>query len=697
MKIQVSMKKWFIFIFTFILLTCSVPGIGYGQTLTASTPQPLTEATLHESVVTLTLNGGSYEWSDIQIGNAVQVSGVPGVTVGTFGPAWFGVDRVSNTKITVELGFSGNIDADATLTFTVGAAAIANYNGPALTAQVPVSAISESIVASTPSPLTEATLHESVVTLTLSQGVTFERSVFAIRGAVSVSGIKGVTIPWHQPDRSSDTKITVELGFSGNIDADATLTFTVGAAAIANYNGPALTAQVPVSAISESIVASTPSPLTEATLHESVVTLTLSEGTTFERSIFAIRGAVSVSGIKGVTIPWHQPDRSSDTKITVELGFSGNIDADATLTFTVGAKAIANYNGPALTANVFVTASNERVEAPTTQNQEEPVSAPATPTEIQWPWLWMVVPTDPTAGSGISTDIDSLADASGGSITETHVAQNGVNEGDAVGELQWTRSGMPWSKEHHQCRKYNIKRGPTLPGFFSIDVCIDPTVCWANNINSVVGDLGMGAGLNTKGHTAYALINLMSPRDQDATMWVQSGDAIAAWINGRVVYRENAKVQECRKLDISLACDPTVCVPDPTLQESAEREAPIPLKTGNNLLLMKIRQHGEYWDMKVRVYGDFTPAIPTSEMSANVPPTRTQETPTTTTTLSISPSLGQSPAIGEQLTLALNITGGENVAGYQAAVQFDTTALRYISGTNGDYLRYGCVFCATGC
>ena len=37
----------------------------------------------------------------------------------------FGVERVSDTEITVELEFDGNIDTDATLTFTVGADAIA--------------------------------------------------------------------------------------------------------------------------------------------------------------------------------------------------------------------------------------------------------------------------------------------------------------------------------------------------------------------------------------------------------------------------------------------------------------------------------------------------------------------------------------------------------------------------------------------
>ena len=72
----------------------------------------------------------------------------------------------------------------------------------------------------------------------------------------------------------------------------------------------------------------------------------------------------------------------------------------------------------------------------------------------------------------------------------------------------------------------------------------------------------------------------------------------------------------------------------------------------------------------------------------------TPETPATTTnaTVSVSPSPVPSPAVGEQLTLSLNITGGENVAGYQATVAFDTSALRHVSSANGDYLPAGAFF-----
>ena len=57
--------------------------------------------------------------------------------------------------------------------------------------------------------------------------------------------------------------------------------------------------------------------------------------------------------------------------------------------------------------------------------------------------------------------------------------------------------------------------------------------------------------------------------------------------------------------------------------------------------------------------------------------------------MGITPSPVPSPAIGESLTLSLNIADGENIAGYQATVTFDTSALRYVSSANGDYLPAG--------
>ena len=226
------------------------------------------------------------------------------------------------------------------------------------------------IVASTETPLTEATLDRSVVTLTLT-GRHFNSSRSTLRRTISTSGIDGITFDsiW----RAELTKVNIRLEFNGDFDADTTLTFTVSADAIAEYDGPAFTAQPPVSGGHESVTASTEAPLTEETLDGSTVTLTLN-GRNYTSSGSKIRSAVSVSGIPGVTVKPSSTHcfllffcsttyyvwRENDTEVKITLAFEGDIDRDGTLTFTVGADAIAGYNGPDLTAQITVTAIRER-------------------------------------------------------------------------------------------------------------------------------------------------------------------------------------------------------------------------------------------------------------------------------------------------------------------------------------------------
>ena len=232
------------------------------------------------------------------------------------------------------------------------------------------------------------------------------------------------------------------------------------------------------------LTASVKAPLTELSLDGSVVTLTLNGGT-YARSISDIRGAVTVSGIAGVIAPRHDLDKKSDTEITVELEFDGDFDADATLTFTVGADAIANYNGPALTAQVSVTARSEEY--------------------IRGPWLWMIA-----RGSDIESD--QLASVSNGAITENHVATRGVNEGDTVGALQWTRGRIPLTTP--VCKQTKV-------GIFNVRTCS------TDNINKLVNDIGLSQNRDINHHSAYALINIFSPRDQnDVQMGVGSDDAV---------------------------------------------------------------------------------------------------------------------------------------------------------------------------
>ena len=397
----------------------------------ASTPQPLTEATLNGSVVTLTLSGATYERSSFDVRDHVKVSGIAGVTFNSF----FDLDRVSDTVVTIELTFNGNMTTNGTLTFTVEAGAIANYSGSALTTTLSVTALEESVVATTPQPLTEATLDGSVVTLTLS-GAAYERSSFDVRDHVKISGIAGVTFDgFFDLDRVSDTVVTVELTFNGNMTTNGTLTFTVEAGAISGYNGSALTATLPVTALEESVVASTPQPLTEATLDGSVVTLTLS-GAAYERSSFDVRDHVKISGIAGVTFDgFFDVDRVSDTVVTVELTFNGNMTTNGTLTFTVEAGAIANYNGPALTTTLPVTTGPgngsqppqpppqppqpPQPPPPPTPTPSGPPGRPAAPTvtsstvnslSLRW--------TAPTNANPAISDYDVQYRAQGGNFTD---------------------------------------------------------------------------------------------------------------------------------------------------------------------------------------------------------------------------------------------------------------------------------------
>ena len=75
-----------------------------------------------------------------------------------------------------------------------------------------------------------------------------------------------------------------------------------------------------------------------------------------------------------------------------------------------------------------------------------------------------------------------------------------------------------------------------------------------------------------------------------------------------------------------------------------------------------------------------------------IPPQTTPTTPEpepVSTILRIHPASIESPDVGEELTISLNIVDSEAITGYQATVQYDTSALRYVSAANGDFLPAG--------
>ena len=340
--------------------------------------QLLVEARLNGSSVTLTLlrDGTSYDVSTDNIRNALTVSGIDGVSVSD-------ITRVSDTEIITVLEFTGNFDTITTLTFAIEAEAILGFESRALTGKIKVYPEGgPTIIASTSRPLTGATLDDAKVTLTLSSGA-FPYPGRNIENAFAISGMPGIGIVEVETNYSDRTKMSITLDFNGDIIAtDTILTLTVESRAMVNYNGPPLTVQIPVKGVTEAelaelsqaMIASTPYPLTEATLNGSVVTLKLpSESHSFQSSNYAIGQRVKVSGIKGVTIArgwvirYGDGSRSSsnlvrkfsDTEIAVELRFSGRIDKDATLIFTVEPDAVVPYNGPPLTAEISVSATTE--------------------------------------------------------------------------------------------------------------------------------------------------------------------------------------------------------------------------------------------------------------------------------------------------------------------------------------------------
>ena len=63
-----------------------------------------------------------------------------------------------------------------------------------------------------------------------------------------------------------------------------------------------------------------------------------------------------------------------------------------------------------------------------------------------------------------------------------------------------------------------------------------------------------------------------------------------------------------------------------------------------------------------------------------------------TARVSITPAAGVSPAVGDQLAVNISIVGGKGVSAYQLQLEFDETALEYVSATNGDYLPAGAFF-----
>ena len=662
--------------------------------MTVSTPQPLTEATLNGSSVTLTLlpSGAAYDTSIDNIRNAMTLTGIDGVTVSD-------VIRVSDTELIVTLGYTGNLENTATLTISLEAETVTGYEGRTLTGAIPIYH-ELGLTATSNYPLSAATLNKNVVTLTLDSGV-FESITYNLGEALTVSGITGIIVYRSDIVKVGDKVVTIVLTFNGNIDKDTILTFTLGADAIKDYNGPALTAEIPVSASTEvavtgELIASTEFPLTKVTLNDSIVTLTL-PNYKYEESPSNYDGLIiAISGIPGVSGRFYARETDNNKKIWVELSFEGNLDSDAMLTLTVPPSIIVDHYGPPLAATLPVTVkTGQQVLVPDSQRPS---------------MFWINTERD---------KIESLEpfDAVTQQVTSLNVDTVG-------GKVYWSEHGSDGGTikraNFDGTSTESLVTLPTTPQSITVDT-VRKKLYWINtfegkiqsvdlngeNITTIIrfDDIITHIAVDAEGAKLYwadsqLRIRRVNPDgtriETTLTGWESNrsrgvgGIAIADgkiyWterrnssIVGGIIYRANLNGTNLE----------TLATPQGT-------PTGVAVDTVNGKVYWA-NSHGGIQRMDINggeienvVYGITAPgglALGAVSMQPTTP-----ETPTTDAIVSISPVSVASPAIGQQIEFMLNITGAETVAGYQATVQFDTTALRYVSSANGDFLPAGAFF-----
>ena len=655
------------------------------ELMTVSTPQPLTETTLNGGSVTLTLlpSGAAYDTSIDNIRNALTLTGIDGVTVSD-------VIRVSDTELKVTFGFTGNLENTTTLTISLGAEAVSGYEGRALTGAIPVYP-ELGLTVSSSYPLSAVTLNGSVVTLTLSSGA-FEPLRRSISGALTISGITFYTRDVHYV---SHTVVTIELTFKGSIDKDTVLTFTLGADAIRDYEGPALTAEIPVSASTEveltgELVASTAFPLTKETLDGSVVKLTLKNHSyeeSYEDSEDYSEPTIVVSGIPNVNIAEFRPYTYfyflSSTEISVELSFSGNLENDATLTFIVPPRVIKDYSGPPLAAALPVTVkTGQQVLVPASQRPS---------------MFWINTDTDKIESlepfDAVTQEVTSLTvDAAGGKIywaeqgssggtikranldgtnvevlTTEPITASSLVVDTADNKLYWTDST--------QGRIHSADlNGENITTIIELDDIKDIAVDTEGG-KLYFSDTFAIRRANLDGTNVEIILTGWGTRSTTGIGGIAVADGkiywteLLGWSHEGNIHRANLNGTNIETLATPLGRPTSIAV------DTVGGKVYCANSSGG-IQRMDING-GEIENVVygIAAPGDFALGAVSMQPTTPTPP----EIPISAATLKFLPSPVQSPAVGEQLTLSINIADGENVAAYQGTVQFDGTALRYVS------------------
>ena len=703
------------------------------EILAVSPLQPLTSITLDGGSVTLTLlpDGAVYDTSIDNIKNALTVTGLDGVTVSD-------VSRVSDKELEVTLGFTGSLGETTILTFSLGKAAVLGYEGRDLTGTAHVYPQFGFTATTSTHPLEAVERNGIFVTLRLSGGAFENRT--AIADALTISGLTDISYDrTFGLRRVSDSVVTLYLRFTGNLEMDSVLTFTIGVDGIKDYNGPALTAEIPFSTSTEveitgEVVASTMFPLTTATLNGSIVKLTL-KNLSFNDDDGDQE--IITSGIPGVDAV--SLERSAYIRVLnqqealVQLSYEGNLTEDATLTFFVPYFLIrGNYDGPPLAATLPVTVKAKRqVHVPELENHL---------------MYWINTDTDKIESVGpfdvVTQGVESLTvdtasgrlywserSSSGGIIkranfdgtnVETLASLSSVPRGIAIDAVE---NKLYWTNSDLQIQTASLN-GEDLSTVIQLeDEIVEETIENCSSGGSAVLLFIIIVDLSDRCSTETILVNLTTPTD----IAVNTADGRLYWteLSGRI-RRVSLNGTNAEILLSDLGKPYGITVADGKVYWAEEIDAEDIGETGSirranlngtNIETLAKVYDGIPLDLSVdtaagKVYwanslggiqridldgGEVETVVSgvTTPADFVLVPGAQPVTPTaaaTDATVSVSPASAASPAVGDQLAVSLNITDGEAVAGYQATLQFDDTALRYVSSENGDFLPAGAFF-----
>ena len=242
------------------------------------------------------------------------------------------------------------------------------------------------------------------------------------------------------------------------------------------------------------------------------------------------------------------------------------------------------------------------------------VSAP----KITKSWLWMIVPTGNIGGARAArSGVDFLARASDGEVTELRVATEGTTEGKPVGSKVWTIGEI--SPTYHS----NLQ----IMGY---------------NTNLLRVD-------DYSNHLAYGFLTLESPREQQTKMLIGSSDAVKVWLNGELVHYNFVD----------------------RYSNDYQDQAPVTLKTGENLLLVAVYKAGGRWS------GFF--GFPSRAEYTVLPPGPRFSLTTDTTEFQTD----------TKFVIHLKAKNMKDLAGWQTDILFDPAILKANSITEGDFLKHG--------